>query len=105
MFCLMPSILLDVAVLFFCLNWRSVDHVVVCFDDVYVALCCVYFAACYSALLYLFFVLDVARGCFILPMLLDAATCLSHSFYFARCCCFASLLVFALCWQCCSMFR
>ena len=54
--CIIPSILLDVAVLLFCLSLLCVGHVVVCFDNVYVALCCVYSAACYSTLLYVFFV-------------------------------------------------
>ena len=62
------------------------------FDNVYVALCCVYSAACYSTLLYLFLLLDFARGCFILPMLFDAAICLSHSFDVARSCCFVVCL-------------
>ena len=39
-----------------------------------------------------FLLLDFARGCFILPMLFDAAICLSHSSYFARCCNFVFCL-------------
>ena len=68
------------------------------FDNVYVALCCVYSAACYSTLLYLFLLLDFARGCFILHMLFDVAMCSPHSLYV-----FSMLLFCLFVWRCFSL--
>ena len=48
--CLIPYTLLDVAVLLLCLSLFYVGHVVLFSDNVYVARCCLYFAACDSTL-------------------------------------------------------
>ena len=48
--CLIPYMLLDVAVLLLCLNLFYVGHVVLFSDAVYVARFCLYFAACDSTL-------------------------------------------------------
>ena len=81
MFCIIPLMLLDVAVFS---------------DDVfYLALVCAmlhYFAACYSTLLHVVFCLMLIEAVLLLHVLLDVAICLSHSFYFARCCCFGCLV-------------
>ena len=58
--------------------------------SVYLALCCLILLR--VILLCFILLLDVAQGCFMLSMLFDAAMCLSHSSYFARCCNFVFCL-------------
>ena len=104
----------------FALCWpRCFMFPIICSIRLYFALCCFLLLNVFGfdwfpfimllccALFYfaLFLLLEFARGCSMLHIMFDVAVCLSHFFYFARCCCFAFLFEFVLCWPCCFIFR